>query len=393
MRIRYGMVGGGPGAFIGEVHRMAASLDGEIELVAGAFSANPSKSREHGERLGLPAERTYVRYQDMAQREASLPADERIHFVSIVTPNHLHFDIAQTFLEAGFHIVCDKPLTNTVEEAETLCRLASEREAVFAVTYNYSGYPMVKQARALCADAALGEIRRVAVEYTQGWLSTRLEAEGHKQAEWRTDPARAGVAGALGDIGTHAEHLSRYVTGLDLQALCAELTTFVPGRRLEDDAHLLLRFEGGARGTLSASQISVGEENRLSLRVYGTRASLEWRQQEAETLLLRHRDRPTEVYRRGHPYLAPAARHAARLPSGHPEGFIEAFANLYRAAGRAITARDTGARRDPLDLDFPTVQDGAHGVHFVHRAVESGQTGGWVDATYTLPGTTRLAAE
>jgi predicted dehydrogenase len=322
----------------------------------------------------------------MAEREAELPADERIDFVSVVTPNHLHFEIARTFLEAGFHVVCDKPLTNEVEEAETLCRLVGERDAVFAVTYNYSGYPMVKQARALCADGVLGDIRRVAVEYSQGWLTTRLEEQGHKQAEWRTDPARAGVAGALGDIGTHAEHLARYVTGLRLEALCAELTTFVPGRRLEDDAHLLLRFDGGARGTLSASQISVGEENRLSLRVYGTQASLEWRQQEPETLIVRHPDRPAEVYRRGHPYLAPTARHATRLPPGHPEGFIEAFANIYRAAAHTMTAKTTGATPDPLDLDFPTVQDGAQGVQFVHRAVESGRTGRWVDAAYTPPG-------
>ena len=379
------MVGGGPGAFIGEVHRKAAALDGGTELVAGTFSSDPARSREQGALLHLEPDRVYASYGEMAEREAALPADRRIDFVSIVTPNHLHYEVARAFLESGFHVICDKPMTRTLEEAESLCRLVAERDSVFALTHNYTGYPMVKQARAMVRDGVLGTIRRVVVEYSQGWLSTRLEAEGHRQAEWRTDPARAGVAGALGDIGSHAENLARYVTGLEIESLCADLTSFVEGRPLEDDASLLLRFRGGARGTLSASQVSVGEENGLSLRVYGTRAALAWRQEAPERLRVLHPDGPEEIWKRGNPYLAPETIRASRLPPGHPEGFIEAFANIYANAARVIAARAEGRAPDALDLDFPTVGDGARGVHFLHRAVESGRTGGWVDASYAPP--------
>jgi len=379
--IRYGMVGGGPGAFIGDVHRMAARLDGRMRLVAGAFSSDPERSRQKGRELGLDPGRVYESYADMAAREAVLPAGDRIDVVLIVTPNHLHYDPARVFLEAGFHVVCDKPLTTTLEDAEALCRLVAGGDRIFALTHNYTGYPMVKEARALIRAGALGEIRRTAVEYVQGWLSTPLEDAGHRQADWRTDPARAGVSGALGDIGTHAHNLARYVTGLELEELCADLTTFVPGRRLEDDANLLLRLAGGARGTLTASQIAVGEENALSLRVYGTEGALAWRQEEPETLWFRSQDGRHERRRRGHGWLSEPGRAASRLPAGHPEGFIEGFANLYRAVADAIDAGVT----DPATIDVPNVWDGARGVHFLERAVESARDGGWVDARYTPP--------
>jgi len=362
------MVGGGPGAFIGAVHRRAAELDGLAELVAGAFSSDPEKSRAQGRELHLDPRRVYSSYEEMAEREAALPEGERIDFVSIVTPNHLHFPIAKAFIERGIHVICDKPMTTTLEDAEELCRLVEEHDVVFALTHNYTGYPMVKQARALVQQGVLGEIRKVVAEYSQGWLATLLEATGQKQAEWRTDPARAG-AGALGDIGSHAENLARYITGLEIERLCADVTTFVPGRRLEDDANLLVHYKGGARGILFCSQISVGEENNLRIRVYGTEASLEWHQEEPNFLYVRYANGPTQVYKPGHPFLAPAAQHATRLPSGHPEAFIEAFANIYRNAMRTIAARIAGETPDPLDLDFPTVQDGAIGVHFILKAI------------------------
>lgn len=384
-KLRYGMVGGGPGAFIGAVHRSAAALDGEIELVAGAFSSDPEKSRRQGAELFLDESRVYGSYEEMADREAALPEGERIDFVSIVTPNHMHFPIAKAFIERGIHVVCDKPMTMTVEEAEALCRLVKEHDVVFALTHNYTGYPMVKQARELVRAGKLGEIRKVVAEYPQGWLASLIEAEGSKQAAWRTDPKQAGVSSAIGDIGSHAENLVRYVTGLELEAVCADIKTFVPGRQLEDDANLLVHFKGGARGVLYCSQISVGEENNLRIRVYGTEASLDWQQEDPNYLYVRQVNGPTQVYRRGNDYLEPIARHNSRLPFGHPEAFIEAFANVYRNAGRTIAARLAGEQPQPFDLDFPTVQDGAIGVHFIHTAIESGRRGTWVDASYTPP--------
>ncbi|HEY7235918.1 MAG TPA: Gfo/Idh/MocA family oxidoreductase, partial [Gemmatimonadaceae bacterium] len=353
-KLRFGMVGGGPGAFIGAVHRRAATLDGLATLVAGAFSSDRDKSRVQGRELHLDPKRVYDSYDAMAEHEASLPTDERIDFVSIVTPNHVHFPAARAFIQRGIHVICDKPMTTTVEDAQALRRLVRERDVVFALTHNYSGYPLVKQARALVRAGKLGQVRKVVAEYSQGWLSTLVEATGQKQASWRTDPARAG-AGALGDIGSHAEHLARYVTGLEIEQLCAEVSTFVEGRRIDDDANLLVRYSGGAKGVLFCSQISLGEENRLSLRVYGTEASLEWHQEEPNILLVRRADGPTEVYKPGHPFLSPAAQHATRLPSGHPEAFLEAFANVYANAMRTIAARIAGEEPDPLDLDFPTV--------------------------------------
>lgn len=385
------MVGGGPGAFIGAVHRRAAELDGLAELVAGAFSTDPQRSREQGETLSLDASRVYGSFAEMAESEAALPERDRIDFVSIVTPNHVHFAAAQAFIERGFHVICDKPMTTTLADAEALCRLVDEHRVIFALTHNYSGYPMAKHARAMVRSGALGTIRKVVVEYTQGWLATAVESTGQKQAAWRTDPARAG-AGALGDIGSHAEHLMRYVTGLELERLLADVAAVVEGRRIDDDANLLVRFAGGARGVLHCSQIAVGEENRLTLRVYGTEASLEWKQEEPNALIVRHASAPQQVMTRGNPYLAPEAQHATRIPSGHPEAFGEAFANVYANAMRTMRARIAGEEPDALDLDFPTVQDGAIGVHFIESAVRSGQAGGtWVDVRYQPPGATRTA--
>jgi predicted dehydrogenase len=376
-KLRFGMVGGGPGAFIGAVHRRAATMDGLATLVAGAFSSDGEKSRAQGRELYLDPPRVYESYELMAEREAALPEGERIDFVSIVTPNHVHFRVAQAFIERGIHVVCDKPMTTTLEDAEALCRLVREHDVVFALTHNYSGYPLVKQARAMVRSGELGAVRKIVAEYSQGWLSTLLESTGQKQADWRTDPTRAG-AGALGDIGSHAEHLARYVTGLEIEQLCADVSTFVEGRRIDDDANLLVRYRGGAKGVLFCSQISLGEENRLTLRVYGTDASLEWHQQQPNELVVRRADGPMQVYRPGHPFLAPAARHATRLPSGHPEAFLEAFANVYANAMRTIAARLGGEVPDPLDLDFPTVEDGLAGVRFIQTALASGRRGDWV---------------
>lgn len=376
-KLRFGMVGGGPGAFIGAVHRRAATMDGLATLVAGAFSSDGEKSRAQGRELHLDPRRVYESYEAMAEREAALPESERIDFVSIVTPNHVHFRVAKAFIERGIDVVCDKPMTTTLDDAEALCRLVREHDVVFALTHNYSGYPLVKQARAMVRAGELGTVRKIVAEYSQGWLSMLLESTGQKQADWRTDPARAG-AGALGDIGSHAEHLARYVTGLEIERLCADVSTFVTGRRIDDDANLLVQYRGGAKGVLFCSQISLGEENRLSLRVYGTDASLEWQQQEPNELVVRRADDPMQVYKPGHAFLSPAAQHATRLPSGHPEAFLEAFANVYANAMRTIAARLAGETPDPLDLDFPTAEDGLAGVRFIHAALDSGKRSDWV---------------
>lgn len=378
------MVGGGPGAFIGAVHRKAAALDGEIELVAGAFSSNADKSRQQGAELLLDPSRVYASYQEMAEKEAALPEGERIDFVSIVTPNHMHFPVAKTFIEGGFHVVCDKPMTNSLENAEALCRLVDKHGTVFALTHNYTGYPMVKQAREMVRKGMVGEVRKIIVEYPQGWLAQPLEREGSKQAEWRTDPKRAG-AGALGDIGSHAENLARYITGLEMEALCADVTTFVEGRNIDDDVNMLVHYLGGARGILHASQISIGEENNLNIRIHGTEGSLQWFQEHPNHLYYRTMGGPEHVYKRGNDYLTDVANHNSRLPFGHPEAFIEAFANIYVNAGRTIAARLAGEEPGAFDTDFPTVQDGAYGVHFILTALDSGQKHGWVDAVYNPP--------
>ena len=384
-KIRYGMVGGGPGAFIGAVHRKAAALDGEIELVAGAFSSSAEKSRQQGGELLLNPSRVYGSYQEMAEKESKLPKGERIDFVSIVTPNNVHFAVAKEFIEAGFHVVCDKPMTTTIEDAEALCRLVKKHDVVFALTHNYTGYPMVKHARELVRRGELGTIRKIVVEYPQGWLATFLEGQGAKQAVWRTDPKQAGVSSCIGDIGSHAENLANYITGLEIEELCADLTTFVKGRALEDDGNLLVHYQGGARGILYASQISVGEENNLRIRVYGTKASLEWHQENPNYVYVRYPDGPEHVHKRGNDYLSDIAKHNSRIPFGHPEAFIEAFANVYVNAARTMAAKITGEQPGAFDTDFPTVQDGARGVHFIHKAVESGKKRGWTSASYTPP--------
>jgi predicted dehydrogenase len=379
--LRFGMVGGGQGAFIGAIHRIAAVMDGRARLVAGAFSSTPARSRASGAELGLDPTRVYGTYAEMARAERTRPAGDRLDFVVIVTPNHQHFEPAKLFLESGFNVVCDKPVTFNLAEARKLRDVVRRTGKVFVLTHNYTGNAMVKQARELVRTGALGRIRKVVVEYTQGWLSTRLETTGQKQAGWRTDPKRSGAAGSIGDIGTHAENLARYVTGLRLDSLCADLTAFVPGRKLDDDGNILLRFEGGAKGVLHVSQISVGEDNRLALRVYGTKAGLEWEQEFPEELTVKYPDRAPEVQRRGHGYLSRPAKAAARTPSGHPEGYLEAFGNIYRQAFRAIEAEVEG-KALPRDLDFPTIEDGVAGMAFIEAAVRSSRLGAkWV----TLP--------
>jgi predicted dehydrogenase len=365
------MVGGGRGAFIGAVHRKACALDAEAVLVAGALSSDPDRARASAADLGLDPSRGYGTWQEMLERESSLPEDERIELVSIVTPNDAHFEPALAFVEAGFAVVCDKPLVHTSEQAERLAAAVRERGSVFAVTYNYTGYPLVREARDLVRRGELGEIRKVVVGYTQGWLSTLLEATGQKQADWRTDPSRSGVAGAMGDIGSHAENLLATITGLHVTHVCADLTTFVEGRKLDDDASVLLRLDGGARGVLTASQIAIGNENHLEIGVYGTAGSLAGRQEEPNELVLRKPDEPVRILTRGNPYLGEAAQKATRIPAGHPEAFLEAFANVYLGAFEAVRARAAGTTPGPREADFPTVEDGARGVRVIERVVES----------------------
>lgn len=376
-KIRMGMVGGGRGAFIGGVHRMAAALDGHIDLVCGAFSSDSERSRLSGQDFYLPEDRVYDSYSEMILTEKSLPADIRMDFVSIVTPNHMHFGPAKMALENGFHVVCDKPLCLSRKEAEELVSLVQQTGLIFALTHNYTGYPMVKQAKAMIRKGELGAIRKVVVEYPQGWLSTLLEADASaKQAIWRTDPNQSGAAGSMGDIGTHAENLAEYVTGLKIKEMCADLSIFVPGRKLDDDGNVLLRFDNGAKGVLHASQISNGEENNLNIRVYGEKGGLAWRQMEPNTLTLIYQDRPSTVYRTGWAGLEREAIAHTRIPAGHPEGYLEAFANIYRNVAFCIQARLTGEEVDPLYTDFPSVEDGLRGMNFVEKVVAS--NGQWV---------------
>ncbi len=390
-----GMVGGGRGAFIGQVHRIAACLDNKVQFVAGCLSSTPDKAIASGKDLGLDDSRNYPTWEAMLEGEKKLPADQRIDFVSIVTPNHVHFPVAHAFASAGFNVICDKPLVHTMDQARQLIAAAKRSGVVFGVTYNYSGYPLVKQAREMVAAGEIGRIRKVIVEYSQGWLANNLEESGSKQANWRTDPKRSGAGGAIGDIGSHAEQLVSYVTGLKLQSICADLTSFVPGRLLDDDANMLLRFcpqgssacegtgpdtndaEPGARGILTVSQVCIGHENDLSIRVYGTKGSLLWRQEEPNYLVLRQDGKPESIFRRGNGYLGAPARNNTRLPSGHPEAFFEAFANVYANACEAIRARKAG-RKDIGGIglggpfDYPDVVDGARGVHFIEATVKAG---------------------
>lgn len=378
-KIRMGMIGGGRGAFIGGVHRMAAALDGQIDLVCGAFSSNPEKSKASAQDFFIDSSRAYGSFEEMIMAEKALPEDVRMDFVSIVTPNHVHFAPAKMALENGFHVVCDKPLSFTMEEAKTLEALVEKTGLIFALTHNYTGYPMVKQAKAMIKNGEIGTIRKVVVEYPQGWLATKLEDSGQKQAAWRTDPTKSGASGCIGDIGSHAENLAEYITDLKISELCADLTAFVDGRLLDDDGNILLRFEGGAKGILHASQISVGEENDLNIRIYGTKGGLQWHQMEPNTLLVKWMDKPTQIYRTGVGELSAAATAHTRIPGGHPEGYLEAFANIYRNVAFCVQARLKGETVDPIYTDFPTVSDGVRGMEFIGKVVESSQKGAvWV---------------
>jgi predicted dehydrogenase len=367
-RLRAGIVGGGRGAFIGSVHRIAAELDGQAEVVAGAMSSDPQTARESAAAWFL--KRAYTSYEDMALAEA---ADENgIDFVIIATPNRLHYPVAKAFLSAGIHVICDKPLAFTVAEGEELVRLVEGGKALFALTHNYTGYPAVRQAREMVRSGQLGEIRKVMVEYTQDWLMEPLENRGNKQAAWRTDPAQAGLSGCVGDIGSHAENLLEFVTDRQIEALCADLSSVVAGRRLDDDANILLRLRGGAKGTLVCSQIACGEENRLSIRVYGSEAGLEWHQEDPNTLIHKAAGKPWARLRTGQGYMSGSAKAATRMPAGHPEGYLEAFANIYRGFMEDVRKVESG---QPPARDYPGAQDGLRGLRFIAQAVASSRAG------------------
>lgn len=369
--IRYGMVGGGQGAFIGAVHRIAARLDGEFRLVAGALSSDPERARLSGEELGLDAERCYPSFAEMARAEAARP--DGIEAVAIVTPNHLHYPAAKAFLDAGIHVICDKPLTATLDEARQLAEAVEKSGRLLVLTHNYTGYPMVRQARAMVAEGLLGDIRVVQAEYPQDWLT---EAASSKQADWRTDPKQAGAGGSTGDIGTHAYNLARFVTGLELDSLAADLTAFVSGRQLDDNAHVMLRFKGGARGMLWASQVAPGNENALKLRVYGSKGGLEWAQEQPNHLWYTPFGGEKRLITRGGAGAGTAAARVTRVPSGHPEGYLEGFANIYAEAARAIRALRREGGRTPDDVVFPTVADGVEGVAFIEACVKSSAANG-----------------
>ena len=372
-KIRMGMVGGGQGSFIGAVHRIAANLDGQIELVCGCFSSRPENSLATGQSLFLPDNRIYASYQEMIEKEAALPEGERMDFVSIVTPNHVHFGPAMMALEHGFHVVLDKPMTYTLDEAKQLRDKVKETGKLFMLTHTYTAYPMVKEARERVRRGDLGKIRRIYVEYPQGWLYNDC-ADVNKQAAWRVDPNRSGKAGCMGDIGTHAFNLAEYITGLKAVELCGELNTFVPDRLLDDDGAALIRYEGGAKGVLTASQIAVGVENGLNIRVYGEKGGLEWRQEEPNTMIMRWPDRPAEIIRTSNGYMSGIAALNSRTPGGHPEGYIEAFANLYRNFALALRSILAGEEPAPETLDFPSAEDGVRGMRFIETIVATGST-------------------
>ncbi len=370
-KLRMGMIGGGLDAFIGAVHRKAAALDSQIELVCGAFSSDPKKSKATGDALHLDPKRVYATYEEMIREEKKLPEDSRMNFVSIVTPNHVHFAPAKTALENGFHVIIDKPMTLTLSEAKKLKQAVDKSGLILALTHTYTGYPMVKEARHLVQSGKLGKIRKVYVEYIQGWLSAPLEKTGQKQAAWRSDPKKSGLGGALGDIGTHAANLAEYIIGSPIDKLCAELNSIVPGRLLDDDNAMFLHFENGARGVLASTQIATGEENSLFIRVYGEKGGLEWHQEEPNTLVVKWMDKPKEVYRSGMGYVSDAARLNTRTPSGHPEGYLEAFANIYGAFAKAVRAYKPGKKLNLAKYDFPDVEDGVRGMAFIEAAYTS----------------------
>ncbi|MEM8966192.1 MAG: Gfo/Idh/MocA family oxidoreductase [Bacteroidota bacterium] len=375
-RLRMGMVGGGRGAFIGGVHRIAAAIDGEIDLVCGAFSSSPEKSKASGADLYLPPERAYGSYQEMIEQEKELPEGERMDFVSIVTPNHMHVPPAIMALENGFPVICDKPVAFSLAEAKELKEVIEHTGLTFALTHNYTGYPMVKQARDMVKEGTFGKIRKIVVEYPQGWLSRTVEKEDYKQAVWRTDPKQAGISSAMGDIGTHAENLAEFITGLQIKEMCADLTSFGEGRTLDDDGNILLRFDNGARGVLHASQIAAGEVNDLNIRVHGEKGGLEWHQHTPDVLTVKWLDQPDQVYRAGgdRAYLGESAMAHVRTPAGHPEGYLEGFANIYRNFAMTLRARMQGKEPDPQHLDFPDIDDGIRGMAFIENAVASSKS-------------------
>lgn len=379
-KLRMGMIGGGPGAFIGAVHRIAANMDGQIELVCGAFSSDPEKSKQAGELLNLPPQRVYGSYKEMIRAEKALPPDQQMDFVSIVTPNHVHFEPAKLALENGFHVVLDKPLTFDLKEGKQLQEIARKSGLFLCLTHTYTGYPMVKEARQQVLSGKFGKIQKVYVEYPQGWLSTFLEGANNKQASWRTDPSQSGIAGSMGDIGTHAFNLAEYISGLEVTKLCADINIVVEGRKLDDDGAVLLKFNNGASGVLMATQIAAGEENNVKIRVYGEKGGLEWKQEDNNSLIVRQPDKPIEIYRTGAAYTSSYSRHNTRVPPGHPEGYLEAFANLYRNFALCVKAKLAGETPEPEWLDFPGVDDGVRGMNFVEKVIASGKsTEKWID--------------
>ena len=376
-KLRMGMVGGGKDAFIGAIHRYAANMDGLIEVVAGALSIHPEVAKESGKALFFAEDRIYMSYEEMLNKEAALPADRRIDFVTIVTPNFAHFAPAMMALEKGFHVVIEKPITFTLEEAKQLKKKVEETGLLLCLTHTYSGYPLVKHAKKMIADGTLGKIRKVWVEYPQGWLSKLSEREGNAQAAWRTDPKKSGKSGATGDIGTRAAHLSEYITGLKITKLCADLNIMVEGRALDDDGNVLLRYDNGAAGVLMASQVAAGEENALKIRVYGEKGGIEWAQHEPNTMLVKWLDQPTQILRAGGNYgdrLSSYAIHNSRTPGGHPEGYLEAFANIYHNFALTVSARIDGTTPTPEMLDFPRVDEGIRGMAFIDNVVKSSQS-------------------
>jgi len=379
-KLRLGMIGGGQDAFIGAVHRIAAFMDGQYELVCGAFSSNAEKSTASGIALGVSPARSYGSYKEMFEKEKALPEDQRMQVVSIVTPNHVHFEPAKLALESGFHVVLDKPMTFSLAEAKELQKVVAKTGKLFCLTHTYTGYPMVKEARQLVAGGKLGAIRKVYVEYPQGWLSTFLESSHNKQASWRTDPTKSGIAGAMGDIGTHAFNLAEYISGLQVTKICADINIVVEGRQLDDDGGALLKFNNGASGMLFATQVAAGEENKVRCRVYGEKGGLEWQQEDANTLLLKWLDKPTEILRAGNGYLSSYAKHNSRTPPGHPEGYLEAFANLYRNFALCVKAQINGRQPQPEWLDFPGVEEGVRGMAFIENVIASGKSDNkWFD--------------
>ena len=369
-KLKMGMIGGGPGAFIGAVHRMAANLDGQIELVCGSFSSDPKKSIRTGQELFLDSKRVYRRFLEMMKKEKSLPEDVRMEVVSIVTPNYVHFEPAKLALENGFHVIIDKPLTLTLAEAKQLKKVVDKTGLILALTHTYTGYPMVKEAKQLVKSGKLGKIRKVYVEYQQGWLSAPAD-KNNKQASWRMDPKKSGLGGAIGDIGTHSTNLAEYITSSNITEVCAELNTIVKDRVLDDDAAMLLHFENGASGVLVATQVAAGKENGLAIKVFGEKGGLEWRQEEPNSLTIRWLDKPMEIYRAGMPYLSKAAKDFTRTPSGHPEGYLEAFANIYSAFAKAVVDYKKGKKVNASLYDYPDVEDGVRGMAFIEAAVKS----------------------